>query len=67
MARFLSGREPIGALVALTDWAPTTFTVVGVIQDVRQWGPGEPALPGLYLPEAQFARNAEAYGLVNCK
>jgi predicted permease len=62
VARFLSGREPIGALVAPSDWAPTSFTVVGVIQDVPQWGPGYPPLPGLYLPQLQFARNAQAYG-----
>jgi predicted permease len=61
VARFLSGREPIGALVAPSDWTPTAFTVVGVIQDVRQWGPGSPANPGLYLPQLQFARNAQAY------
>ena len=62
VARFLSGREPIGALVAPSDWAPTSFTVVGVIQDVRQWGPGFPVLPGLFLPQLQFARVAQAYG-----
>src|SRR5205814_993705 len=32
-------------------------------QGVRQSGPGQPALPGLYLPQARFARNAEAYGM----
>jgi predicted permease len=61
VSRFLSGRDPIGAIVAPWDWAPTSFAVVGVIQDVRQWGPGLPVVPGLYLPHLQFARNARAY------
>jgi putative ABC transport system permease protein len=61
VSRFLSGREPIGAFVRSSDWMPTTFTVVGVIDDVRQWGPGYPASPQLYLPQGHFARKAEPY------
>jgi len=38
-----------------------TFTVVGVIQDVRQWGPASTSLPEVYLPQLQFARNEQAY------
>jgi putative ABC transport system permease protein len=60
VARFLSGREPIGALFSLYDWPGTSFAVVGVVQDVRQWGPAETALPEVYLPQLQFARNEPA-------
>jgi putative ABC transport system permease protein len=62
VARYLSGREPIGALIALYDWPGTSFAVVGLIQDVRQWGPAYTALPEVYLPQLQFARKEEAYG-----
>jgi predicted permease len=61
VARFLSGREPIGALLTSYDWQPTVFTIVGVIQDVRQAGPGYPVFPELFLPQPVFARNKEAY------
>ena len=61
VARYLSGREPIGALVTSYDWAPTVFTIVGVVQDVRQAGPGEPIYPELFLPQMVFARKKEAY------
>jgi putative ABC transport system permease protein len=61
VSRFLSGREPIGTLIAPSDWSPSSFTVVGVIQDVRQWGPGFPVVPALFLPHVVFARNAQAY------
>jgi predicted lysophospholipase L1 biosynthesis ABC-type transport system permease subunit len=62
VARFLSGREPIGALFRSYDWPGTSFAVVGVIQDVRQWGPASTPLPEFYLPQLQFARNERAYG-----
>ncbi|TMB40003.1 MAG: FtsX-like permease family protein [Deltaproteobacteria bacterium] len=55
-SRYLSGRDPIGALFTSTDWGPITFAVVGVIQDVRQWGPAYGSLPEVYLPLGQFGR-----------
>ena len=63
VARYLSGREPIGALFKSYDWPDTTFTVVGVVQDVRQWGPAHPSVPEVYLRHLRFARNERAYGL----
>lgn len=60
VARFLGGREPIGALFHSYDWPDSAFAVVGVVQDVRQWGPAERALPEVYLPLSQFARNEAA-------
>ncbi|HWE22846.1 MAG TPA: ABC transporter permease [Myxococcales bacterium] len=60
--RYLSGREPIGALFGSSDWPQTTFTIVGVVRDVRQWGPAYAPVPEVYLPQLQFARNAAAYG-----
>ncbi len=61
VARFLSGREPIGALFTSSDWPGTSFAVVGVVQDVRQWGPAYTSIPEVYLPQLQFARNERAY------
>jgi predicted permease len=61
VARFLSGREPIGALFRSYDWPGISFAVVGVIQDVRQWGPASTSLPEVYLPQLRFARNEPAY------
>lgn len=61
VARYLSGRESIGALFTSSDWPGTSFTVVGVVQDVRQWGPAESSFPEVYLSQAQFARNEQAF------
>ncbi|MGE5047581.1 MAG: ADOP family duplicated permease [Deltaproteobacteria bacterium] len=61
VARYLSGREPIGALVSSYDWRPTVFTIVGVVQDVRQAGPEYPIFPELFLPQGMFARNKAAW------
>ncbi|HZX65820.1 MAG TPA: FtsX-like permease family protein, partial [Myxococcales bacterium] len=61
-ARYLSGREPIGALFTSSDWKGMSFTIVGVIQDQRQWGPAYSALPEVYLPQGQFERNEHARG-----
>jgi putative ABC transport system permease protein len=62
VARYLSRREPIGALFTSSDWKGMTFTIVGVIQDQRQWGPASTALPEVYLPQGQFERNEQARG-----
>jgi putative ABC transport system permease protein len=62
VARYLSGHEPIGALFTSSDWKGMTFTIVGVIQDQRQWGPASAALPEVYLPQGQFDRNEQARG-----
>ncbi|MFL5398961.1 MAG: ABC transporter permease, partial [Myxococcales bacterium] len=61
-ARYLSGREPIGTLFTSSDWKGISFTIVGVIQDQRQWGPAYSALPEVYLPQGQFERNEHARG-----
>ena len=61
VARYLADREAIGALFKSYDWPETTFAIVGVVQDVRQWGPAEAAIPEVYLPELLFARNEAAY------
>jgi predicted permease len=61
VARFLSGREPIGARFTSYDWPGMSFAIVGVAQDVRQWGPAESSIPEVYLPQLQFARNEPVY------
>jgi putative ABC transport system permease protein len=60
VARYVSGREPIGTLFTSTDWKGMSFTIVGVIQDQRQWGPAYGALPEVYMPHGQFERNEQA-------
>jgi len=61
-SRYLSGREPIGALFSSAAWNGITFRVVGVVGDMRQWGPAHGSLPEAYLPQDQFLRNAGARG-----
>jgi predicted permease len=58
--RYLAGREPLGVAFDMTSWS-IRFTIVGVVQDVHQWGPGEDVLPQVYLPQAQFGRSADNY------
>ncbi len=60
--RYLSGREPIGARFASYDWPGISRVIVGVIQDVRQWGPAERSLPEVYLPQLQFAQHGQGDG-----
>ncbi|HEY2028874.1 MAG TPA: ADOP family duplicated permease [Myxococcales bacterium] len=58
--RYLAGRDPLGVAFDMTTW-PIRFTIVGVVQDVHQWGPGEPVQPQVYLPQAQFAFSRDNY------
>ena len=59
VARYLDpGEDVIGRRVSLqseplpTDW----LTIVGVVDDVRQWGPTQPARPAIYTPYQQVRR-----------
>jgi putative ABC transport system permease protein len=60
VARFLSGSDEnaIGRRVSLRDNpAPEDWlTVVGIVDDVRQWGPHEPAHAAIYQPYLQVSR-----------
>jgi putative ABC transport system permease protein len=58
--RYLSGRDPLGVTFQMTGWN-RTFTIAGVLEDIHQWGPDQPVYPGVYLPQAQFALNADSY------
>lgn len=55
-ARDYLGGEPLGKIVTLPmdDGPNVSMRVVGVVGDVRQFGPGEPAPPILYAPLAQI-------------
>jgi predicted permease len=55
-ARDHLGGEPLGKIVTLPmDEGPNiSMRVVGVVGDVRQFGPGEPMPPTLYAPLAQI-------------
>lgn len=56
-ARQYLGAQPIGAVVrslADADGALLAMRVVGVVGDVRQFGPDQPAPPVIYVPLAQM-------------
>jgi ABC-type antimicrobial peptide transport system permease subunit len=54
MARQWAGRDPIGSQVILgTAQPPRVFTVVGVVDDVRQYELDRDALPHVYVPLSQ--------------
>lgn len=42
--------DPIGKRFSFNDEPPDWLTVVGVVGDVRQWGPEQPAIAQLYAP-----------------
>jgi putative ABC transport system permease protein len=59
VARYLDpGEQVIGRRVSLQsvprpgDW----LTIVGIVDDVRQWGPTQPARPAIYTPYQQVQR-----------
>lgn len=56
--------EPLGQIVALPDidGADVPMRVVGVVGDVRQFGPAEPSPPTVYAPLAQIP--APLWGLL---
>jgi predicted permease len=47
------GQDPLGKRFSFDDNPPSWLTVVGVVGDVRQWGPEQPPLPQLYAPLAR--------------
>ena len=55
--RYFGNEDPIGQYLDLPDMArapvnltDTRFSIIGVVNDVRNQGPGDVALPGVYLP-----------------
>jgi predicted permease len=52
-ARYLGDREPIGATIAIDRFAEQPVTVVGVVGNVRLFGPERAVQPEAYLPAAQ--------------
>jgi putative ABC transport system permease protein len=57
-ARFWPNQDPIGKRIKLP-WNPGRNdepwrTVVGVVRDVKQYGPDKPSAMALYLPHAQY-------------
>jgi len=46
--RFWPDRNPLGRRFAFEDDLPGWYTVVGVVADVRQWGPGSTPRPEVY-------------------
>ncbi len=50
--RYWSGSDPLGARVSL-DGGTNWLTIVGVVGDVRDYGPAAPSTEQLYIPYAQ--------------
>lgn len=55
--RWFADRSPLGRSIT-TEWAftpgsSTTRTIVGVVEDIAQFGPAEPVEPQIYIPHAQ--------------
>ena len=48
-ARFWPDEDPLGKRLSFGDDPPRWLTVVGVVGDVRQWGPGVPPRPEAYM------------------
>ena len=44
------GQDPLGKRFSFDDDPPDWITVVGVVGDIRQWGPEQPAQAQLYAP-----------------
>ena len=56
-ARSIFGdRDPLGMSVAIGDPAGSRITIVGVVREVRQFGPRRPFEPTVYLPLLQSPR-----------
>jgi predicted permease len=53
--RFWAGASPLGARISFGDYGSKFgwITIVGVVGDVAQGGPGVPSRPAVYLPYAQ--------------
>jgi len=47
------GQDPIGKRFSFDDRPPNWITVVGVVGNVRQWGPEEAPLAQMYAPHAR--------------
>ncbi len=47
------GEDPLGKRFSFSDSPPHWLTVVGVVGDVREWGPEQPAHGEAYFPFAQ--------------
>ena len=63
MARYWDGADPVGAHVS-ADNGDTWWTVVGVVGNVRQFGPDQAPNPQAYIPLAQMPSGLGAQLLV---
>jgi predicted permease len=58
------GQDPIGRTIFCGMDSPNPMTIVGVVGNVRQWGPATPAWPEIYMPFEQHPFFATALSLV---
>lgn len=52
--RFWPDEDPIGKRLSFYTGPPVWYEIVGVVQDVRQWGLAEAPLPEVYFPCQQY-------------
>jgi putative ABC transport system permease protein len=52
------GQDPIGRTIFCGYDSPKAMTIVGVVADIRQFGPARPPWPELYMPYEQHPRGS---------
>jgi predicted permease len=50
------GQDPLGHVLVCGYDSPNPMTIVGVVGDIRQFGPAEPPWPEMYMPFEQHPR-----------
>jgi predicted permease len=58
------GQDPIGHTIYCGMDSPNPMTIVGVVGNVRQWGPATPASPEIYMPFEQHPFFATALSVL---
>jgi predicted permease len=65
MMRYWDGKDPVGSRVSLiAGQNSTSYTVVGVVRDVRQFGLDREAVGQIYIPLAQMINGLAARAMV---
>lgn len=58
------GQDPLGHFLFCGFDSPNPMKIVGVVGDVRQWGPATPSWPEIYMPYEQHPRPAGAMSVL---
>jgi hypothetical protein len=58
------GQDPIGRVIFCGMDSPSPMTIVGVVGNVRQWGPATAPWPEIYMPFEQHPHFATALNVL---